>query len=398
MIEKLIEIQLSLVGEVKKLKHSRYLLSKINWKNSLVGIVGARGVGKTTLLLQYYLKNFDSPQDCLYFSADNINVVNSGLYNLAEEFFKLGGQVVLIDEVHKYPKWQQEIKNVYDSFPNKQIVFSGSSSVNILKGKGDLSRRVVFYDLRGLSFREFILFKLGKKFEAVDLDVIIKDHLYLSEEVNFQISVLRYFREYLQFGYYPFFLEGKDSFYHWLNNVGEKIFYEDIPVLFNVKPSAIYGLKKLFYVVATSQPFAPNISKLSSQLNISKEYIYRYIDELQNANLFTLLYSKEKGFKLMRKPEKIYLENSNLFYLVRQNRGLNIETGSIRESFFISQVKDKTHLYYTPKADFIDNNGRLFEIGGKNKKTQNPEIFYAVDDLTAGLKNRIPLWLFGFLY
>lgn len=398
MIEKLIEIQLSLVSEVKKLNHSRYLFFKINWKDSLIGIVGARGVGKTTLLLQYYIKNFYSPQDCLYFSADNINVINSGLYNLAEDFFKLGGETVLIDEIHKYPGWQQEIKNVYDSFPNKQIVFSGSSSVNILKGKGDLSRRVVFHDLAGLSFREFLLFRLGKKFKPVNLDVIIKDHLSLSEEVSSEIPVLRYFREYLKFGFYPFFLESKDSFYHRLSNVSEKIFYEDIPTLFNVKPSAVYGLKKLFYVVATSQPFVPNISKLSSQLNISKEYIYYYIEELQNANLFTFLYSKEKGFKLMRKPQKIYLENSNLFYLVRQNRGLNIEKGSIREAFFISQVKNKTNLYYTSKADFIDDKARLFEIGGKNKKTQNSEIFYALDDVTAGLKNCVPLWLFGFLY
>lgn len=398
MIEKLIEIQLGLIQKAKGFAHRRYLLSKINWKNSLIGITGARGVGKTTLLLQYYLDYFGDVRDCLYFSADNINVINSGLYNLAEEFFKLGGKTLLIDEVHKYPEWQLEVKNIYDSFSGRQIVFSGSSSVNILRGKGDLSRRVVFYNLKGLSFREFLLLRLGKEFKPTSLDNLIKNHIRLAEEINAGLPVLRYFKEYLKTGFYPFFKEEKDSFYHRLNNVIEKIFYEDIPVLFNVKPATIYSLKKLFYVVATSQPFIPNISRLSSQLNISKEYIYRYIEEIQNANLFTLLYPKAKGLKLMRKPQKIYLENPNLFYLVRQTEGLDIEKGSIRESFFINQLQSSLNLYYTKKGDFIDRRGRLFEVGGKNKKSLSPEIFYAVDGITAGFKNRIPLWLFGFLY
>ncbi|RKY43338.1 MAG: hypothetical protein DRP80_05595 [Candidatus Omnitrophota bacterium] len=208
MIEKFIEIHLSLVKEVEKLPYKRYLFKKINWRNRLIGITGARGMGKTTLLLQYYLHNFKTPQDCLYLSADNINVINRGLYNIAEEFFKYGGKVLLVDEIHKYPDWQIELKNIYDSFPKKKIIFSGSSSISVLKGKGDLSRRAVFYNLRGLSFREYLILCLNKQFQPVDFKDLLKEHIKLADEVSYQIPVLKYFREYLKYGCYPFFKEG----------------------------------------------------------------------------------------------------------------------------------------------------------------------------------------------
>jgi len=399
MIEKFIEIHLSLVKEVEKLPYKRYLFKKINWRDRLIGITGARGMGKTTLLLQYYLHNFKTPQDCLYLSADNINVINRGLYNIAEEFFKYGGKVLLVDEIHKYPDWQIELKNIYDSFPKKKIIFSGSSSISVLKGKGDLSRRAVFYNLRGLSFREYLILCLNKQFQPVDFKDLLKEHIKLADEVSYQIPVLKYFREYLKYGCYPFFKEGVESFYNKLGNVIEKIFYEDIPSLFNIRHPTIYSLKKLFYLVATSQPFIPNISRISSQLGISKEYIYTYIEELQKAGLFILLYPRTKGFSLLRKPQKIYLENSNLFYLIEQEKGFVVEKGSIRETFFLNQLGSLIKLYYSDKADFMDSKGRLFEVGGKGKGDNNSlNIFLAIDDITVGFKNKIPLWLFGFLY
>jgi len=398
MIEKLIEIHLSLAKEVEKLSYRRYLFDKISWNNRLIGIVGARGVGKTTLLLQYYLYNFKTPQDCLYLSADNINVINKGLYNIAEEFFKFGGKTLLIDEIHKYPDWQIELKNIYDSSPKKKIIFSGSSSIGILKGKGDLSRRAVFYNLRGLSFREYLILRLNKQFQPLDFKDLLKEHIKLADKISSQLPVLKYFREYLKYGYYPFFKEGVESFYNKLGNVIEKIFYEDMPSLFNIKHSTIYNLKKLFYLVATSQPFIPNISKISSQLGISKEYIYTYIEELQKAGLFILLYPKTKGFSLLRKPQKIYLENTNLFYLIEQEKGFTIEKGSIRETFLLNQLGSLKKLYYSDKVDFMDREGRLFEVGGKEKKASSKDIFLALDDIIVGFRNRIPLWLFGFLY
>lgn len=399
MIEKLIEIQLSLVKEIARLTFKRYLFEKINWHNRLSGIVGARGAGKTTLLLQYYLSDFKSPQDCLYLSADNINVINKGLYAIAEDFFMLGGKVILIDEVHKYPDWQIELKNIYDSFPAKRIIFSGSSSVNILKGKADLSRRAVFYNLKGLSFREFLSLRLNARFAPVELKYLLNNHIQLADKVNSQIPVLRYFSEYLKFGYYPFFKEGTDTFYNKLNNVIEKIICEDMPFLFNIKNSTVSSLKKLLYLVATSQPFTPNISRISAQLGISKEYAYNYIDELQKAGLFILIYPRAQGFRLSRKPQKIYLENPNLFYLIGEEEGFAIEKGSIRETFFINQVSSAVKLYSSETADFADGSGMLFEIGGKNKEmTSSSEPFLAIDDITVGFRKRIPLWLFGFLY
>lgn len=404
MIEKLIEIHLSLAEETKKLTYKRYLYSRISWNNRLIGIVGARGVGKTTLILQYYLDHFDTPQDCLYISADNINVANKGLYSIAEEFFSFDGKVMLIDEVQKYPDWEQELKNIYDSFPSKKIIFSGSSSISILKGKADLSRRAVFYNLRGLSFREFIFLHADKSFTHITMDELLRNHVGIAADIGASIPVLRYMKDYLKFGYYPFFKEGIDVFYAKLGNVIEKVFYEDIPLIFNVKPSTVHSLKKLFYLVATSQPFIPNISRISSQLSISKEYIYAYIEELEKAGLFILLHSRAKGFKLLRKPQKIYLENPNFFALVGEEKGFSVERGSVRETFFLNQAGAAAKLYFSEKADFIDQKERLFEIGGKSKTDErkatdsSKDYFLVCDDMNIGFKNKIPLWLFGFLY
>jgi predicted AAA+ superfamily ATPase len=396
---------LAIAKEIERFSFKRHLYAKINWHNRLIGIVGARGVGKTTLILQYYLDNFKTPEDCLYISADNINVCDRGLYNTAEEFFKFGGKSLIIDEVHKYPRWQQELKNIYDSFPSKRIIFSGSSSIHILKGKADLSRRVVFYDLKGLSFREFLGLHLNKNFKALGLEELLKNHVKIAADISSQLEVLKYMRDYSKFGYYPFFKEGIDTFYTRLNNVIEKIFYDDIPLLFNVRPPTVHSLKKLFYLIATSQPFIPNISRLSSQLGISKEYIYTYIDELQKAGLFILLWPKAGGFKLLRKPQKIYLENVNLFALVEELKGLSIEKGSLRETFFLNQASSATRLYFSEEADFIDIKGRFFEIGGRSKQGYNAKLtekhknyFIVCDDIKVGFKNKIPLWIFGFLY
>jgi hypothetical protein len=356
-------------------------------------------------MLQYYLENFETPEACLYISADNINVAEKGLYNIAEEFFKFGGASLLVDEVHKYPKWQQELKNIYDSFPSKRIIFSGSSSIHILKGKTDLSRRVVFYDLKGLSFREFLELRINRTFKPFGFDELLKEHLKIAGKISQELPVLKYLKEYFKFGYYPFFKEGIDVFHTKLNNVVDKIFYDDIPLLFNVKPSTVHSLKKLFYLIATSQPFIPNITRISKQLGISKEYIYAYIDELEKAGLFILLWQCAKGYKLLRKPQKIYLENVNLFTLVEETKGLSIEKGSLRETFFLNQVSSSTRLYSSKMADFTDRHGRIFEVGGRSKQEQSGKdilskenYFIIPDDINVGFKNKIPLWLFGFLY
>jgi uncharacterized protein len=393
-MEKLVEIALRLANEVKNYNQIRYLYDKINWKNRLIGIVGARGTGKTTLLLQRYIKEYNNPEKCLYFSADHYKITN--IYEVVEQFFNYGGETVFIDEIHKYPNWKIEIKNLYDSFPKKKIVFTGSSSISILKSKSDLSRRVIFYNLQGLSFREYLNFSLNTDYKVQNLDNIINNHISISETIVTKIPVLKYFAEYLKMGYYPFVFEGKDSFYQKLDNIIEKILYEDFPIIYNVNSATVSTLKKIFNLVATSEPFTFNISNMSNILGISREYVYQYIENMNNAGLLKLIYPYSKGKKTIRKPEKIYLNNPNLFYAVKEEKGFGISQGTIRETFFANQFLLK--LFTVKTGDFIDTKNRVYEIGGKNKSITSPDILYALDSINTGFKNKIPLWLFGFLY
>lgn len=401
MIEELIKFHLAKASEIKT-DFKRYLYEEINWKERLLGIIGARGVGKTTLILQYYKEHYDSPEDCLYVSCDNIGVLSHGLFEIAKEFFTLGGKVILLDEIHKYPNWSQELKNIYDSFPNKQIIFSGSSSLNIIKGKFDLSRRAVVYQLIGLSFREFLKVEKGLAIKRFNLEEILKDHLKISTQIVAQISPLKYFRKYLQYGYYPFYLEGRETYAQKVNNVIEKVVYEDIPSVFPMKQSSLPILKKIIYLVSTSQPFSPNIQKISSALGVSKEYVYLYLEYLTSASLFNSLFPQGAGFRLIRKPSKIYLENPNLFYALSEKEKLAFAIGAIRECFFLNQLKKDNKVAYPKKGDFLVNDKYLFEIGGKNKTpsqiVNEKNAFLAVDGIEIGFKNKIPLYLFGFLY
>ncbi|MCP5102339.1 MAG: AAA family ATPase, partial [bacterium] len=245
-IERFFDIQKNLAESVS-LDFQRYLVKEIDFNERLVGIVGARGTGKTTLLIQHYKKEFSSPEDCLYISADNIYVNSQGLFNIAEYFFKYGGKVLLIDEIHKYPGWAQELKNIYDSFPAKKTVFSGSSMLDIVKGKADLSRRALIHRLKGLSFREFLEISGQAKLKPLELQDIIDNHPAVANDIAGGIEVLKLFKNYLKKGYYPYFIESKkeENYFNKLNNALEKILYEDIPSVFNIKTSSIPLLKKL---------------------------------------------------------------------------------------------------------------------------------------------------------
>jgi predicted AAA+ superfamily ATPase len=401
MIEEIIKLQLTKALEIKT-DFKRYIYEEINWRERLIGIIGARGVGKTTLMLQYFKERYDSPEDCLYVACDNIAVLSKGLFNIASEFFTLGGKIMLLDEIHKYPNWSQELKNIYDSFSNKQIVFSGSSSLNIIKGKFDLSRRSVVYKLTGLSFREFLKLEKAYDMKKLSLKEVVKHHLKISTEIVSKIPIVKYFKKYLQYGYYPFYLEGLAGYSQKINNVVEKVVYEDIPSIFPLRQSSIPILKKIIYLVATSQPFSPNIQRMSSALGVSREYMYLYLDYLTSAGLFNSIYPRGAGFRLVRKPSKIYLENPNLFYALGERERLVVETGAIRESFFLNQLNKDHKLVYPKKGDFLVDNQYLFEVGGREKGAKQivdyKNSFLAADNLEIGIKNKIPLYLFGFLY
>lgn len=402
-IERFFDIQKNLV-ESTSLDFQRYLMKEIDFNERLIGITGARGTGKTTLLIQYLKKEFSSPGECLYVSADNIYTVSQGLFNIAEYFFKYGGKVLLVDEVHKYPQWAQELKNIYDSFPAKKVVFSGSSMLDIVKGKADLSRRTLLYNLKGLSFREFLEISGKIKLEPVELQDIIDNHAAAAADIAGRIEVLKHFKDYLRKGFYPYFIESKkeENYFNKLNNALEKILYEDIPSVYNIKVATVPLLKKIIYLVASSHPFQINVDNLSKKLGASREYMSLYIEYLEKAGIFTLLYPGSKGKSTIRKPQKVYLENTNLVHLINNLTGFEYEIGTIREIFFVNQVKHKHTIFGSAQADFNVNDRYIFEVGGKSKRAGQVDLskeeYIVKDGIEIGSRHVIPLWLFGMMY
>lgn len=401
MLNEFFELQKEIISATT-LDFKRYLYEKIDWTPRLFALIGPRGVGKTTLLLQHIKEGFKSPEECLYISVDNVRVTATGLFNIAGDFFKYGGNTLILDEIHKYSEWTKEVKNIYDSFPKAKVILSGSSRLSIVKGKYDLSRRMLFYEMKGLSFREYLELETKRKYSVLSLEEVLKNHIGISTAICSETRVLKYFKEYLKTGYYPFFLEGKEHYEERLNNVLEKTLYEDMTIMFGLKVSSVPILKKLVFLVATSQPFSPNIEKISSQIGISREYVYHYIDFLEKAGVFSQVYPNAGGFKLIRKASKIYPENPNLFNAIAGKEGWSIAKDAVRETFFVNQLKDLKKVFSSEKGDFLVDGKFIFEIGGKNKNFSQigkaSNAFVAADNIEIGEKQKIPLWLIGFLY
>ena len=401
MLEKPFAIHNNTVKNVP-LEFRRYLYPRIDWKSNAICVTGARGVGKTTMLLQYYHDHYADVEKCLYISADNPEAAGEGLFNLASEYFNFGGQALIIDEIHKYPDWQTELKNIIDTFRGKQLLVSGSSSLNLKKGKADLSRRFAYYDLKGLSFREYLALKRSKTFPAIKLGDMLNGHIKHAQAISAHANVLREFRDYLSGGYYPFFLESESAYLQKVLNIIEKTLYEDVAVIGNMKPANITAIKKILWLIAGAASFEPNIDKLSRELGISKEYVYRYLDYLEQAGIVTALRSGAKGYKFLRKPEKLYLENTSLLAAVNGSLKLEAEQGAVRETFFINQVSVTDRVTTAEKGDFAVNGSLIFEIGGSGKTTKQVKgvknSYLALDKMEIGAGNRIPLYLFGFLY
>jgi predicted AAA+ superfamily ATPase len=403
MLEQFFEIQTRMAAGVGS-GFKRFLFDRIDWSTRLFALVGARGVGKTTMLLQRLLESRDPPGECLYLSADNIRVQALGLYEVASEFFRTGGKELLIDEAHKYPGWAQEVKNVYDSFPKSRMCVSGSSTLEILAGRTDLSRRLVVYKLPGLSFREFLSLETGARLASIGLKDLLSDHMRLAPPLIAEAggTILGRFKQYLRHGCYPFYLESRDLFAVKLAAVVEKVVSDDIPAVFGVRPSSVPVLRKLLHLVASSQPFVPNIERMAGNLGISKEYVYSYLDYLRRAGLFSFLASDARGFKALRKPAKVYLDNPNLFAAILDEVALSSQVGAVRESFFLNQMSPVVPVEADPQLDFRTADGVGFEVGGRSKGTPRrrgtDDGWVASDGLEVGAGRRIPLWMFGFLY
>jgi len=380
----------------------RYLKNQIDWNNRLVAITGARGTGKTTILLQHIKERYgNNPQDVLYISLDNIYFSTNNLYSLADDFFSFGGKELYIDEVHKYQDWAQEIKNIYDDFPKLKMVFTGSSMLQIFKADADLSRRVRHYQLFGMSFREFLIYEglLSKSQKAFSLIDILKNHISISQKLIKEITPLPAFQKYLQYGYYPYYQEDINGYGERVLQTFNTIMESDLPNVESVDFYSINRIKKLFYILSEMVPFTPNISQLSQMVDVTRQSLMNYLQLLEKAHTVLLLKQKATGIRQMVKPEKIYLQNTNYSYALSADKP---ETGNLRETFFFNQLQQNHKVTYTEKMDFCINDHYFFEIGGKNKSNSQikdvSNAYLALDGLTTGYSNEIPLWLFGFLY
>lgn len=378
----------------------RYLYHEIRWDNRLIAITGARGTGKTTLMLQYIKEQYPGyGSEALYASLDNIWFTTHSLVELADEFQKMGGKALFLDEVHKYPTWSREIKNIYDSYPDIKIVFTGSSLLEIYKSGADLSRRAVTYHLHGLSFREFLLFEYGYKTEALPLSEILAKHIEIAMGIGKQLKPLVAFKEYLNYGYFPFYKEDKILYHEKLLATLNTILDVDLPSTEKIDYYSIGKIKKLFAVLARLVPYIPNISMLSKEIEVSRISLLNYLTYLQKAQALLLLDKEASGIKQLAKPEKIYLGNTNYAYALG---GENTDIGNVRETFFFNQAIVKHKVTYSSHIDFTLDETYHFEIGGKNKTQKQLEGikngYLALDNIETGFMNEIPLWLFGLMY
>jgi len=389
------------------LRVKRYLYDQLNWTNRCIAITGQRGVGKTTLMLQYIKENYANSQDVLYISVDNPYFKTISLYEFAIEFEQVGGKILFLDEIHKYKDWSSHIKAIYDN-TELQIIFSGSSMLQIYKDDNDLSRRVIHYNLSNLSFREYLKFKGILEYHAVDIEDIFNNHYYIASEIAAFIKPLQYFQSYLKTGCYPFFLEDEATYHYKLINILNQVLESDLLYVSNISFSQIDKIKRLIYLIATSVPFTPNMSKLSQATSISRPTLNDYLYFLELGDIISTLNYPGRGYKKITKPDRIFLNNTNLMYAVSGSP----DKGSERETFFVNQLKnyynnkrtfiDDEKLMLDRKGDFLVENRYIVEIGGKNKSFQQikdiDNAFVIADDIVIGFKNKIPLWLYGFLY
>lgn len=388
-MEKLYELFYAKLDETPT-RFLRYLHSRINWDNRMIAILGERGVGKTTLMLQKI--KLDGAAHTLYFGADNVYFSQHTLFDTANEFYRKGGQRLYIDEIHKYPSWSAELKMIYDYCPQLQVVITGSSILDLYKGTADLSRRIISYTLVGLSFREFL---------AMAKDIVLPPASFeeiLRHEVGFPAGErpLALFDDYLKTGYYPFWKE--TDFATRLTNVINQTVENDIPTYAKMNISTSRKLKQLLFIISQSVPFKPNYTEIGAAMECDRGTVADLAYYMDKARLTMSLRHQEDGMKNYGKPEKLYLGNTNLIQALSEGKP---EVGNIRETFFLSQMQVNHEVFASKAADFLIN-GKTFEVGGKNKNKKQiadvKDAFVVKDDIEYGYENIIPLWHFGMNY
>lgn len=397
-MEKLTEKSNRIIQNVK-FPHRRNVIGDINWSWRMNGIIGARGTGKTTLMLQQLRKLQQEGHEVLYVRLDDFYFTDRRLVDLADDFRKMGGTYLYIDEVHKYPGWARELKNIYDSLPGLKVVFSGSSIIELTEQDADLSRRALMYEMTGLSFREYLLMLGIGTFQANTLSELLADHVSISTEIAARIPVLKHFSSYLQGGFYPYFLEPERDYLMTLEQVIGTVMESDLRFIDGYDIAQSRKMMILLKVIAASAPFKPNISAISQKTGLHRHTILQYLQYLEKARLIRLVNQPDKYISRLQKPDKIFLDNPNLFYAL--NPGL-VNTGSIRETFALDQLSVHHEVNLHAQADFLVDHHHIFEIGGKTKDIRqviNLDYAYIFkDNIEIGYARVIPLWLLGFLY
>lgn len=377
----------------------RHLHDRINWNQRMIGVKGPRGAGKTTLLLQHLKYDLgEQSGKGLYITADHTWFYNHTLLDTAMEWYQQGGKVLLIDEVHKYPNWSRELKNIYDGIPQLKVIFSASSALDIYRGQADLSRRVISYSLPGLSLREYLAFARVASFPSISLLEIRDRHREISQEIVSSIRPLPLFAKYLESGYLPIFMEGENEYLPKLEQIINAVVDTDLAYIASYNAGTAVKVKKLLGVVAESAPFKPNISALSNKLDIPRDRVLEYIYQLRDARLLNVLSVAGKGVSRLQKPDKIFLENTNLSYAIHPAP----DKGNLRETFLLGQLLNAGFDVAEPHSGDFLIDGITIEVGGKNKSAKQvrnePSYLIAADDIETGFAAKIPLWLFGFMY
>lgn len=377
----------------------RYLIDKIDWRDNLIAIKGAKGTGKTTMLLQHIKESFTDKDKALYLSLDNLWFETHSINDLIEYHYTHGGTHLFLDEVHYYPKWKTLIKNINDDYPGLHVVYTGSSMLKIDSGVADLSRRQLPYTLHGMSFREYLLYEGLAEMEPISLDLLLRDHRRIAEDIlSNGMKILPAFGEYLRYGYYPFYKSVYSGFEIRLQQVVNHVLENDYPIIEGVEQSTIRKAKKMFMILAEQVPQTPNMSNLYNELETDRNQGLKMLYALEKAGLLALLSDKPKHIDKLSRPEKIFMDNSNLMYAYAMAPNI----GTVRETFFLSQLAVDHSVTYPAKGDFLVDGKYLFEVGGRKKSFEQikdvADRYLAVDDTEIGHHNRIPLWMFGLLY
>ena len=406
MLNELFSIHGRVVSKIS-LNFKRELYKTINWERRMIIITGARGTGKTTLVLQHYLETYNDLKKCLYISADNPLVLKAGIYNTAAEYFKYHGECLIIDEVHKQKDWSLEVKGLHDAYPEKKFIILGSSTLNILYEKGDLSRRGVLYSLQPLSFREYLELKYQKQLQKFTFYQILSDHVRICGDLTSQFkTILGDFNGFLMNGSYPFFLNfSQNEYFDILSNVLDKVIYEDISTLKSLKSFSSLKLKKLLAFIAVSKIPLFNIESLKVEIGVSKDTLYEYFDLLDRAEIVKIVRTESRSVRVF-KHSKILFKSPNIYYAIAfELWSSDADKGNIRESFFASQINSAYPLFSSMNTDFllIDGERKIeIEVGGRSKKRKQlrnlKEAYVFKDGIEVGFANSIPLYLAGFIY